>query len=140
MNSDMNSNIKIIRMQSGEDIVASYYHDLESNLSTMWEPMRLVLRRLETGKTMMMMLPWLPVEVMVENIATVPFKDILLVVDPKEEFIEYYNNTITQIQSYVDEANMEELFEEEYLEDDEEDYSEEEMDEIMEVKSKQPIH
>lgn len=127
-------------MQSGEDIVASYYHDLESNLSTMWEPMRLVLRRLETGKTMMMMLPWLPVEVMVENIATVPFKDILLVVDPKEEFIEYYNNTITQIQSYVDEANMEELFEEEYLEDDEEDYSEEEMDEIMEVKSKQPIH
>ena len=130
-------------MQSGEDIVASYYHDLESNLSTLWEPMRLVLRRLETGKTVMMMLPWLPVEVMKENIATIPFKDILLVVDPKEEFVEYYDNTIIQIKSYIDEANMEELFEDDYLDeydDQEEQYSEEEIDEIMEVKRKQPIH
>jgi len=139
----MKTNIKIIRMQSGEDIVASYYHDLESNLSTLWEPMRLVLRRLETGKTVMMMLPWLPVEVMKENIATIPFKDILLVVDPKEEFVEYYDNTIIQIKSYIDEANMEELFEDDYLDeydDQEEQYSEEEIDEIMEVKRKQPIH
>jgi hypothetical protein len=105
--------------------------------------MRLVLRRLETGKTVMMMLPWLPVEVMKENIATIPFKDILLVVDPKEEFVEYYDNTIIQIKSYIDEANMEELFEDDYLDeydDQEEQYSEEEIDEIMEVKRKQPIH
>jgi hypothetical protein len=137
----MTDNIKIIRMQSGEDIVASYTHDIETNQATLKGPMRLVFRRLETGKTMMLMMPWLPVEVMMENVATVSQKDILTIVQPKAEFIEYYDNTITEIELYSESANMEDLLEDEDYEEPSDDfYNDEEIDQIMEVKKKEPIH
>ena len=137
----MTDNIKIIRMQSGEDIVASYTHDIETNQATLKGPMRLVFRRLETGKTMMLMMPWLPVEVMIENVATVSQKDILTVVEPKAEFIEYYDNTITEIELYSESANMEDLLEDEDYEEPGDDYyTDDEIDQIMEVKKKEPIH
>ena len=138
----MRENIKIIRMQSGEDIVASYTHDIETNQATLKGPMRLVFRRLETGKTMMLMMPWLPVEVMIENVATVSQKDILTVVQPKAEFIEYYDNTISEIELYSESANMEDLLEEEeeYEEPGDDYYTDDEIDQIMEVKKKEPIH
>lgn len=137
----MTDNIKIIRMQSGEDIVASYTHDKETNQATLKGPMRLVFRRLETGKTMMLMMPWLPVEVMMENVATVSQKDILTIVQPKAEFIEYYDNTITEIELYSESANMEDLLEDEDYEEPSDDfYNDEEIDQIMEVKKKEPIH
>ena len=128
-------------MQSGEDIVASYTHDIETNQATLKGPMRLVFRRLETGKTMMLMMPWLPVEVMIENVATVSQKDILTVVEPKAEFIEYYDNTITEIELYSESANMEDLLEDEDYEEPGDDYyTDDEIDQIMEVKKKEPIH
>lgn len=128
-------------MQSGEDIVASYTHDIETNQATLKGPMRLVFRRLETGKTMMLMMPWLPVEVMMENVATVSQKDILTIVQPKAEFIEYYDNTITEIELYSESANMEDLLEDEDYEEPSDDfYNDEEIDQIMEVKKKEPIH
>lgn len=128
-------------MQSGEDIVASYTHDIETNQATLKGPMRLVFRRLETGKTMMLMMPWLPVEVMMENVATVSQKDILTIVQPKAEFIEYYDNTITEIELYSESANMEDLLEdEEYEEPGDDYYTDDEIDQIMEVKKKEPIH
>jgi hypothetical protein len=137
----MRENIKIIRMQSGEDIVASYTHDIETNQATLKGPMRLVFRRLETGKTMMVMMPWLPVEVMIENVATVSQKDILTVIEPKAEFVEYYDNTISEIELYTESANMEDLLEEEEYEEPGDDYyTDDEIDQIMEVKKKEPIH
>jgi len=137
----MRENIKIIRMQSGEDIVASYTHDIETNQATLKGPMRLVFRRLETGKTMMVMMPWLPVEVMIENVATVSQKDILTVIQPKAEFMEYYDNTISEIELYTESANMEDLLEEESYEEPGDDYyTDDEIDQLMEVKKKEPIH
>lgn len=128
-------------MQSGEDIVASYTHDIETNQATLKGPMRLVFRRLETGKTMMVMMPWLPVEVMIENVATVSHKDILTVIEPKAEFVEYYDNTISEIELYTESANMEDLLEEENYEEPGDDYyTDDEIDQIMEVKKKEPIH
>ena len=128
-------------MQSGEDIVASYTHDIETNQATLKGPMRLVFRRLETGKTMMVMMPWLPVEVMIENVATVSHKDILTVIQPKAEFMEYYDNTISEIELYTESANMEDLLEEEDYEEPGDDYyTDDEIDQIMEVKKKEPIH
>jgi len=136
----MRENIKIIRMQSGEDIVASYTHDIETNQATLKGPMRLVFRRLETGKTMMVMMPWLPVEVMIENVATVSQKDILTVIQPKAEFMEYYDNTISEIELYTESANMEDLLEEDYEEPGDDYYTDEDIDQLMEVKKKEPIH
>jgi hypothetical protein len=89
---------------------------------------------------MMVMMPWLPVEVMIENIATVSQKDILTVIEPKAEFIEYYDNTISEIELYTESANMEDLLEEDYEEPGDDYYTDDDIDQIMEVKKKEPIH
>ena len=55
-------NVKIIRLQSGEDIIANYKEDDESGIVLVNRPMILFFKRLPTGKSVMMMGPWLPAE------------------------------------------------------------------------------
>jgi hypothetical protein len=43
---------------------------------------------------MMVMLPWLPIELIKDNIATIYSSDILTMVDPKDALVEYYGNMI----------------------------------------------
>ena len=77
-------NVKLIRMQSGEDIMASMFEQEDSEQIQLNDPMRLVFRRMPTGQTVMMMMPWLPIEVIKENIATIFTSDILTTIEPKE--------------------------------------------------------
>ena len=65
-------NVKIIRMQTGEDIMASMIEKEEQNETVVLNnPMRLVFRRLPTGQTVLMMMPWLPVELIKEDSAII---------------------------------------------------------------------
>jgi hypothetical protein len=64
-------NVKLIRMQSGEDIMASMFENDESDQIQLNDPMRIVFRRMPTGQTVMMMMPWLPVELIKENSAMI---------------------------------------------------------------------
>ena len=64
-------NVKLIRMQSGEDIMASMFENDNSDQIQLNDPMRIVFRRLPTGQTVMMMMPWLPVELIKENSAMI---------------------------------------------------------------------
>jgi len=43
-----------------------------------------------------MMVPWLPLEVVSDNIATISFHDVLTFAEPKEDLIEYYINMVEQ--------------------------------------------
>jgi hypothetical protein len=56
-------------------------------------PMTLLFKRGAKG-TVMMMVPWLPLEVICDNIATITQDDILTFVEPKEDLIEYYGNMV----------------------------------------------
>jgi hypothetical protein len=85
-------NTKIIRMQSGEDIIADVHN--EPNHVKIDNPMRLVFRRLPTGQTMMLLAPWLPNELVEEDYATISNRDILTVFNPKVKLVEYYNKMI----------------------------------------------
>ena len=88
-------NVKIIRMQTGEDIMASMIEKEEQNETVVLNnPMRLVFRRLPTGQTVLMMMPWLPVELIKDNNALVYNSDIVTIVEPKESMIEYYENLV----------------------------------------------
>ena len=58
-------------------------------------PMTLIFKRTMKG-TVMMMLPWLPIEVISDNIATITQDDILTFADPKDDLIEYYGNMVEQ--------------------------------------------
>jgi hypothetical protein len=94
-------------MQSGEDIMASMFEDGESDQIQINDPMRIVFRRLPTGQTVMMMMPWLPVELIKENSAMIYYSDIVTVVEPKESMIRYYDKLVERtIEEMADSDKM----------------------------------
>ena len=116
-------NIKLIRMQTGEDIMASMYEEENSDMIQLDDPMRLVFRRMPTGQTMMMMMPWLPIELIKVNSANVYATDIITVVEPKEEMIQYYGKLVARLSEDLKESgdHLQRLLDEE---DEEPDYEE----------------
>ena len=144
--------VKIIRLQSGEDIIAGYLSDNESELVMLDNPMHLIFKRTPRG-TVMIMLPWLPIELIKDNIATIYTTDILTVIEPKEMLIEYYGNLINHeqlkairdntlrenLQERIDDMNdIEELDVDEY--DEPEELTKEDMEQIMSLKRKGRLH
>ena len=100
-------NVKLIRMQSGEDIMASMFENDNSDQIQLNDPMRIVFRRLPTGQTVMMMMPWLPVELIKENSAMIYYSDIVTVVEPKESMIRYYDKLVERtIEEMADSDKM----------------------------------
>jgi len=129
---DIIQGVKIVRLHSGEDIIAGLIQDNKSEMILLDNPMHLIFKRTSQG-TMMVMLPWLPIELIKDNIATIYSSDVLTIVDPKDALIEYYGNLINteQLKQMRDNTMVNNL--REALEDssDEEDYSEEENEETL---------
>jgi hypothetical protein len=100
--------------------------------------MRIVFRRLPTGQTMMMMMPWLPVELIKENSALIYYSDIVTVVEPKESMIRYYDKLVERtLEEMVDSDKLiEDLLEENEEKEIEEDVMEEIVQQIKEVRNK----
>ena len=92
------NNIKIVRLQSGEDIIANYLEDEENDTVLLDKPMHIILKRLPNNKTVMMMMPWLPVELIKENEAILYASDILSVFEPREDLIEHYDSVLNQFE------------------------------------------
>jgi len=135
-------NVKLIRMQSGEDIMASMFEQEDSEQIQLNDPMRLVFRRMPTGQTVMMMMPWLPVELIKENSALVYTSDIVTVIEPKEAMIRYYDRLVERTVNDMADSDklLEDLLDEQDKDDDEEQQQEEMMQELLqhiqEVKNK----
>ena len=106
-------------MQTGEDIMASMLEQEESDQIQINDPMRIVFRRMPTGQTVMMMMPWLPVELIKENIAMIYSTDIITVVEPKESMIRYYDKLVERTITDMLESDgmIERLLEEQDQED-----------------------
>lgn len=91
-------NIKIVRLQNGEDIIANYQEDDGEGTVLLTNPMSLMFKRLPTGKAVMMMCPWLPLE-LIDNVSAKLFvQDILSVFQPREKIIGHYNNTVIEVE------------------------------------------
>ena len=58
MQATTNTNIKIIRLQSGEDVMADCIEDTEQGTVLLENPMHIIFKRVSTGQTVMMMMPW----------------------------------------------------------------------------------
>ena len=137
----MNNEIKIIRMQTGEDIISYVFQDEENDTVLLNNPMKVVLRRMPTGQTIFMMLPWLPIEIMKEDSAIIYGSDIITMLDPKDSLIEYYQNAINQ--NILTMLRLEdELLDggDEGEEDIEYEITEEELKEIEEYKKGKLLH
>jgi hypothetical protein len=154
----MNHGVKIVRLQSGEDILAGYQDDPDSDLVMLDNPMHLIFKRTTQG-TVMMLLPWLPIELIKSNIATIYTADILTTIEPKETLVEYYGNLVQHenlklIKENALSLNLREALDEmeddgsdtdnvdvmEYEEHDDDDLSEEDMQTIMEMKKTGRLH
>ena len=121
-------NIKIVRLQSGEDVIANYTDDEEGSI-TLTNPMTLMFKRMPTGRAVMMMSPWLPLELVEDNVACIYAQDILSVFQPKQPIINYYNTTVTEVEEDRKNEEMNELHD---LEEDDLEMSAEEEQEAME--------
>ena len=134
--------IRIIRLQCGEDIIANYNYNAETTEIVLSDPMTILFKRLPTGKAFMMMSPWLPIELIEDNVAIMFENDILTAVKPKQSVITYYKrivneSTIESLQSYSE-------IESALLNDDNEAYyediDEDEIEEYMEsIESKEQL-
>jgi hypothetical protein len=84
-----NSEIKIVRLRTGEDIIASLTTD--STNTVLDNPMHLVFKRTDKG-TAMLLLPWLPIELIKDNSAKILTDEILTIIEPLDTFVTYYNH------------------------------------------------
>lgn len=127
-------------MQTGEDIISYVFQDEENDTVLLNNPMKVVLRRMPTGQTIFMMLPWLPIEIMKEDSAIIYGSDIITMVEPKDSLIEYYNNAINE--TILTMIKSEEQLMSQLEEDSIEEYeiTEEELQEIEEYKKGKLLH
>ena len=141
MQATTNTNIKIVRLQSGEDIMADCIEDTEQGTVLLENPMHIIFKRIPTGQTVMMMMPWLPIELIKENSAIIYDSDILTVIDPKEDLINYYGQIVITAQEKME--NSENIFGED--DDDDEEELQKEIDpealfELLKEKKKNKLH
>ena len=133
-------------MQTGEDIMASMVGEEEAETVLLEDPMRLIFRRMPTGQTVLMMMPWLPIELIKDNNALIYNSDIITIIDPKESMIEYYENLVikTMLEMEKSEAMIAGLLKEQAGEDDddeeEEEYSMEELTKFIEEVKNRTLH
>jgi hypothetical protein len=141
MQATTNTNIKIIRLQSGEDVMADCIEDTEQGTVLLENPMHIIFKRVSTGQTVMMMMPWLPIELIKENSAIIYDSDILTIIDPKEDLINYYGQIVISAQERME--NSENIFGEDDDEEEEvveEDIDPEELFELLKEKKKNKLH
>jgi hypothetical protein len=137
----MDNNIKLVRLNTGEDVIASVSQTEDPEAVFLDSPMRLVLRRSPSGTTMMMMSPWLPIEVLSENVASVYLTDIITVLDVKDSLVEYYNNMVHQFD--VERQEKEEYMDEklrETFDKEQDEYESFDIENILEERKKSSIH
>jgi hypothetical protein len=130
--------IKIVRLQTGEDIISSITEDVETDMVLLNNPMRMIIKRVQTGQTVFMMMPWLPIEVIKEDSAVIYNSDIITMVEPKDSLVEYYQNMVTEsIHTMLNSDSEEMMFDE-----DEEEYemTEEDIYEVEEYRRTKLLH
>jgi hypothetical protein len=135
-----NNNIKIVRLQSGEDIICNYYADEENGAVLLGDPMHLIFKRMPTGKTVMMMMPWLPIEIIKDNSAIIYDSDILTIIEPKDELVHYYNQNVFHSQELADDDTLAKHLIEEEDDDEDSELKAEEMLEILKERKKNNLH
>ena len=138
---ELQPNIRIVRLQSGEDIIADCIENLEDDIVELKRPMHIIFKRIQTGKSVMMMMPWLPVELIKKNTAHIYGADILTYIEPKDDLIEYYNNAVNDenLETATTSSIRPQLFDEDEEPTDEE-LEEEKLQELMEERKRNNVH
>lgn len=124
--------LKFIRLKTGDDIVATCMIDEDSGWVDMENPMRVVVTRMNlASKAVLAMMPWLPLELVANEYASVKLDDIITMVDLSDSFAEYYRNALQEWQQNT--SPVDDPFGEDQGEDEEESpYEENVLQDILE--------
>jgi hypothetical protein len=142
MTQEIDSEVKLIRLNTGEDIIGNCLFDDDNNNLLIDSPMKVIVSRVtEVGKTMLIMMPWLPLEIVEDNIASISYDDVITMVNPKSHFVEYYFETVNHYEALVEKNSQEDAFENELEDEDEmDDDTMEQMLEIIKERKNKSIH
>jgi small nuclear ribonucleoprotein (snRNP)-like protein len=96
-------NIKIVRLKNGEDIVGQLTNVDDSY--DVIEPMTVDVeyRGKEPG---LVMRHWLPIQLVKYNEINIKQTDVLCVLEPSEDFAEYYMNTVEKVHDLLKARNL----------------------------------
>jgi hypothetical protein len=90
--------IKILRMKTGENIVG-YVTDIDDMKFHIRTPMLIDIQTdNQTMKQMFVIRSWLPHQLIISNETTLWMNDVLFTLEPNEEFIEYYTESVYKLE------------------------------------------
>jgi SAM-dependent MidA family methyltransferase len=97
-------NIKIVKLRNGEDLVGTLTSTDIGNYR-LEEPMSFEIdfRHNSSG---LIMRHWLPVQLVKKNEIELTQKDILAIIEPADDFCEYYWNTVEKIKDLLKAKNL----------------------------------
>ena len=96
-------NVKILRLQSGEDIITQYTENEKESTLLLSYPMIVIFKRMSEGKCVMFMSPWLPVELVEHNFTSIYMQDVLTVFEPKQSLLKYYEKAVSKLAERIEE-------------------------------------
>lgn len=103
---------QIIKLYNGEDLIANVDISITGTSYILEEPMRFFIDF--RNNNALVMQHYLPVQLVKNNKVSVKDKDILMMIDPDEEFVEYYYHTIEKIKRLMQaKADIAEMSDEE---------------------------
>lgn len=127
-------NVKILRLNDGEDIITDYTVE-DGNVIVMHNPMTLFFKRMSVGKSMVIMQPWLPIELVDVNMAKIFSNQVLTIIEPRNALIEYYRNAVEESNDIItkyDDQISESLLNDAFASSDDSDEEEYHEDETLE--------
>ena len=91
---------QIIKLQNGTDLIANVAMN-NAEEYVLEEPMEFNIDIRGRGESGLIMRHWLPVQLLKKNSISIKTKDVLSVMEPEDEFCEYYLNTIYKIKELL---------------------------------------
>lgn len=98
------SYIKILRLKTGEDIIA-FIELKKISVKVRYPAVILIQYDPEEDQQELLMKYWLPVSLIEKNEAEIPLTEILLSLDVNEDFKEYYLNYLNNFTKITDELS-----------------------------------
>ena len=87
--------VKIVRFKDGMDVIC-FYETLNNEYVDVKEPMMFEVRNMN-----LVMQQWLPIAMIKENRTTVKQEDILCVMEPSDDFKEYFQTTVEKVNDSI---------------------------------------
>ena len=91
----MENEVKIVRFKDGMDVIC-FFDNLNAEVVDIIEPMMFEVRNMN-----LVMQQWLPIAMIKENRASVKWEDILCVMEPSDDFKEYFHTTVEKVNDSI---------------------------------------